>query len=210
MDADGYLFVTGRFKEIINSGGEKIVPEEWDKVLMAHPAVAQAVTFAVPHRRLGESIAAAVVLHPHATTTASALRRFVTSRLASYQVPHQILIIEELPKGSTGKIERFSLPTQLGLKTFSDVPQAVSLADATPRTPVEEALAALWAQVLEVERIGIHDDFFQCGGDSILATQLLSRIREATHVELSFPHFFETPTVAGVARRIEATLQAPS
>ena len=210
VDADGYLFVTGRLKEIINRGGEKIVPEEVDKVLMEHPAVAQAVTFAVPHHHLGEDIAAAVLLHQHATATVSALRRFVATRLAPYQVPQQILIVEELPQGSTGKIMRSSLATQLGLTAPSDVSPAASLVDASPRTPIEEALAALWAQVLEVERVGIDDDFFQCGGDSILATQLLSRIREATHVELSFRHFFETPTVAGVAKRIAATLQTPA
>ena len=90
------------------------------------------------------------------------------------------------------------------------MPLAASRADALLCTPIEEALAALWTQVLEVERVGRHENFFQCGGDSILATQLLSRIREATHVELAFAHFFETPTVAGIARHIAAALQAPS
>ena len=87
LDADGYLFITGRIKEIINRGGEKIAPQEVDDVLMAHPAVAQAVAFAVPHARLGEDIAAAVVLHPNAVATASDIRQFATTRLAAFKVP---------------------------------------------------------------------------------------------------------------------------
>ena len=98
LDADGYLFVTGRLTEFINRGGEKIAPWEVDVVLMEHPAVAQAVTFAVPHPRLGEDIAAAVVLRHNATATASDIRQFAATRLADFKVPRQVLLVEGPPK----------------------------------------------------------------------------------------------------------------
>jgi amino acid adenylation domain-containing protein len=211
LDADGYLFITGRLKEIINRGGEKIAPQEVDDVLMAHPAVAQAATFAVPHTRLGEDVAAAVVLRQPPTATAQDLRQFAAMHLAAFKVPRQILIVEEIPKGSTGKLQRRGLAERLGLTA----PALASPADFdAPCTPVEEVLAGLWGQVLERARVGRHDDFFHLGGDSLRATQLLAHIRQALHVELSLPSFFDTPTVAEMARRIETTrvasdLQAP-
>ena len=200
LDTDGYLFITGRLKELINRGGEKIVPQEVDDVLMDHPAVAQAVTFAVPHAHLGEEIAAAVVLRPNTSMTASDIRQFAAARLAPFKVPRQVFIVEDFPKSPTGKVQRHSLAEKFGL-TAPEQPRPKMPADYTaPRTPVEEILAGLWAQVLNVERVGVHDDFFLVGGDSLLATQLISRIRDTLHVEISFPSFFETPTVADMAR----------
>ncbi len=116
LDADGYLTLTGRLKEIINRGGEKISPREIDEVLMDHPAVAQAVTFAMPHPKLGEEVAAAVVLRESAQQADEAgLRAFVASRVADYKVPRRILILSEIPKGATGKLQRIGLAAKLGL-----------------------------------------------------------------------------------------------
>src|SRR5262249_14479029 len=211
VDADGYLFITGRLKEVINRGGEKIAPEEVDEVLMEHPAVAAAVTFAVPHAQLGEDIAAAVVLRQNAAATASDIRQFVDRRLAAFKVPSQVCIVEAIPKSSTGKLQRHGLAEQLGLTVSDWARPERSAISVTPRTPLQEVLAGLWAHVLDVEGVDIHDSFFELGGDSMLATQLLSRIREATHVEVSFVSFFETPTVEGMSRSIEnATRVMPS
>jgi oxalate---CoA ligase len=115
IDANGYLRLTGRLKEIINRGGEKISPREVDEVLMDHPAVAQAVTFAMPHPKLGEEVAAAVVLREAAQADAAALRAFVAERLADYKVPRTIVIVPEIPKGATGKLQRIGLAAKLGL-----------------------------------------------------------------------------------------------
>ena len=115
IDADGYLSLTGRLKEIINRGGEKIAPREVDEVLMAHPAVAQVVTFAMPHKNLGEEVAAAVVLHDGQTATEPELRRFVAEHLADFKVPHKIVFLPEIPKGATGKLQRIGLAARLGL-----------------------------------------------------------------------------------------------
>jgi amino acid adenylation domain-containing protein len=207
LDAEGYLFITGRVKEIINRGGETIAPQEVDDVLMEHPAVAQAVTFGVPHARLGEDIAVAVVLHPNAVATTSDIRRFAAMRLAAYKVPQQVFIVDDLPKGATGKLQRLGLAEKLGLTRPDRVRHAMSAGADAPRTPAEKALAGLWAQVLGLDCVGIHDNFFAIGGDSILATQLISRVREVMRVEISFRSFFEIPTVAGMARNIEALSQ---
>lgn len=115
MDAEGYVSITGRLKEIINRGGEKISPREVDEVLMDHPAVAQVVTFAVPHDKLGEDIAAAIVLREGKTASEKELRDFAAIHLADYKVPRKILLLEEIPKGATGKLQRIGLAQKLGL-----------------------------------------------------------------------------------------------
>ena len=163
LDSDGYLFITGRFREIINRGGEKIAPQEVDNVLMEHPAVAQAVTFAVPHARLGEDIAAAVVLHQNAAATAHDIRLFAATRLALFKVPHQVYIVEDLPKSPTGKLQRVGLAEKLSLTTLGQAQGTLHRDDTAPRTPLEELMARLWAQVLNIECVSLHDDFFQLG-----------------------------------------------
>ena len=115
MDADGYLTITGRLKEIINRGGEKISPRELDEVLMDHPAVQQCVTFAVPHDKLGEDVAAAVVLREGVQASEKDLREFAAKRVADFKVPRKILIVAEIPKGATGKLQRIGLAQKLGL-----------------------------------------------------------------------------------------------
>ncbi len=115
MDADGYLTITGRLKEIINRGGEKVSPREVDEILMDHPAVAQAVCFGMPHAKLGEEVAAAVVLREGRTADERTLQAFVAERAADYKVPRRILILDEIPKGATGKLQRIGLAARLGL-----------------------------------------------------------------------------------------------
>ena len=115
LDDDGYLFLTGRLKEQINRGGEKVSPLEVDEALLRHPSVAQAVTFARPHPKLGEEVAAAVVAADGASVDERELRRFVAESLAAFKVPRRILVLDELPKGPTGKLQRIGLAERLGL-----------------------------------------------------------------------------------------------
>ena len=115
MDAEGYLTVTGRLKEIINRGGEKISPREVDEVLMDHPAVAQAVAFAIPHDKLGEEVAAAIVLRDGAAASETDIREFAATRLAPFKLPRKVLILDDIPKGATGKVQRARLAEVLGL-----------------------------------------------------------------------------------------------
>ena len=115
LDEDKYLTITGRLKEIINRGGEKISPREVDEVLLDHPSVQQAVTFSVPHSKLGEEVAAAVVFHEGLEVKARDLRSFLSQRLADFKVPRKIVFLDEIPKGSTGKLQRIGLAEKLGL-----------------------------------------------------------------------------------------------
>ena len=122
LSADGYLTLTGRLKEIINRGGEKVSPLEVDEVLMDHPAVLQVVTFAMPHAKLGEDVAAAVVLREGQALTERELRAFAATRLADFKVPRTILFLPEIPKGATGKLQRIGLAAKLGLGGNSHLP----------------------------------------------------------------------------------------
>jgi acyl-CoA synthetase (AMP-forming)/AMP-acid ligase II len=115
MDADGYLSITGRLKEIINRGGEKISPREVDEILMDHPAVGQVVCFGMPHPKLGEEVAAVVVLREGQAVTEKDLQTFVAGRAADFKVPKKILFMDEIPKGATGKLQRIGLAAKLGL-----------------------------------------------------------------------------------------------
>ena len=115
QDADGYVSITGRLKEIISRGGEKISPREIDELLMDHPAVQQVVTFGIPHEKLGEEVGAVVVLREGMQCTERELRDFVAARVSDYKVPRKLLFMDEIPKGATGKLQRIGLAQKLGL-----------------------------------------------------------------------------------------------
>jgi len=114
-DSDGYISLTGRLKEIINRGGEKVSPREVDEILMDHAAVSQVVCFAMPHPKLGEEVAAVVVLKEGVAATERELQDFVGQRAAEFKVPKKILFMDEIPKGATGKLQRIGLAQKLGL-----------------------------------------------------------------------------------------------
>ena len=206
IDADGYVFITGRLKEMINRGGQKISPREIDEVLSTHPAVAQAVAFAVPDHRLGEEIAAAVVLRPGHVASESEIRTHAAQLIADYKVPHRVVFLDELPKGPTGKLQRIGLAKQLGLDNLIGGAKVGSRPNEylAPRTPTERIMADVWQQVLGVERIGVNDDFLALGGDSMLAALAIARIRAIGNAYLSVLEFFEHPTIAQLAELIDS------
>ena len=115
FDSEGYLNLTGRLKEIINRGGEKISPLEVDAVMLGHPEIAQVVCFAVPHEKLGEEIAAAVVLTEGSSLDERAIRDYTAQHVADFKVPRSVVILDEIPKGATGKIQRIGMAEKLGL-----------------------------------------------------------------------------------------------
>ncbi|HVR33080.1 MAG TPA: acyl--CoA ligase [Acidimicrobiia bacterium] len=116
LDQDGYLFLTGRIKEQINRGGEKVSPLEVDEVLMSHPDVAQAVAFALSDPVLGEEVGAAVVLREGRALTEAEVRRHASTRLAAFKVPRRVFFVDEIPKGPTGKVQRIGLAKTLGVE----------------------------------------------------------------------------------------------
>lgn len=200
LDKDNYLFLKSRIKEIINRGGEKISPREIDEVLLDHPAIAQSVTFAAPHKLLGEEVAVAVVLREGCSITEQEIKQFAAAKLADFKVPRLVIFLDEIPKGPTGKLQRIGLAQKLGL-TASD--PTISRADyIPPQTPLQVELVKIWSEILGIEQVGIYDNFFQLGGDSILATRIVNQVREITNIELSFLFFFQEATVAKMAELI--------
>ena len=205
LDEEGYLTLSGRFKEQINRAGEKVSPLEVDERLLAHPAVAEAVTFGMPDARLGEEVAAAVVLKDGADAGEPMLQDFVAQTLAPYKVPRRILVVEEIPKGPTGKIQRTGLADRLGLLNIDEGPAE----QVEPRTAFERSIANIWADVLGTPSIGLHDDFFSHGGDSILGAEAVARIREFTgYDDLPLVSIVRAPTVAGMVRELDRAVSA--
>ena len=190
VDSDGYLFVTGRIKEIINRGGEKILPNEIDRALAAHPAVSEAAAFGVPHPSLGEDVAAAVVLHAGVEASEAELRTWGASRLAAFKVPRRIFIKPEIPKSATGKPRRHLLFEHVR-PTF--VP---------PSTPMERKVTQIWSRILGSERIGIDDDFFIAGGDSLAATVMILEVERETGASADVNAFFADPTIRALAHTL--------
>jgi acyl-CoA synthetase (AMP-forming)/AMP-acid ligase II/acyl carrier protein len=202
FDADGYLFLTGRLKEMINCGGEKVSPYEVEAVLIDHPAIAEAAVFPVGHDSLGEDVAAVAVLKQGSSATESAIQMFASRRLANFKIPRRIAIVDRIPKGPTGKVQRRRLAMQLGLDAFGKIGKTREYVPA--RTDVERTLTSIWRDVLQLESVSVDDHFFELGGDSLKSTQVINRVRGAYGVDLSFLSFFETPTVAQMAASIEA------
>lgn len=196
LDADGYLFIVGRIKDVINRGGQKISPLEVEDVLLSHPAVLEAGVFALPHEKLGENVAAVVVLRPNSEATSDQLRQFARKRLAAYKVPSVIRSVAALPKGASGKVKRNALAALIA---------SVEMRDETrlPRNALEAQLAEIWAGLMELPQVGADQDVFALGADSLAVTQMRSRLRDRFHVDFSFEDIFDCPTVAALAARIE-------
>jgi oxalate---CoA ligase len=210
LDADGYLALKGRSKEIINRGGEKISPLEVEDVLLDHEAVSQAVVFGQSHPTLGEGVAAAVVLRNDKTATERAIREFAATRLADFKVPATIVMLDELPKGPTGKVQRVGLAARLGLDHPAKRNGSTVMA---PQTPLETELVALWNDLFDIEHVGIDDDFFALGGDSLAAAELFAWIVENGYASEDLPlsALLTAPTISALADVLERkSWQAPA
>ena len=210
FDEEGYLQITGRLKEIINRGGEKISPREVDEVLLDHPAVGQAVAFAFPSPRLGEEVAAAVVLRQGRSATEGDLKTYAAGRLSHFKVPRRIYLVDEIPKGPTGKVQRVGLAQrlkELGLATIGRSGDGSRTTYVPPQTPVEKTLAAIWAEVLGVDQVGTNDDFLDdLGGDSLAATVIMAAVASVFKVDLPASAFLDSRTVGQLAEALAQAL----
>lgn len=207
LDSDGYLFISGRSKEIINRGGQNIAPREIEEVLIDHPLITEVAAFSVEHQKLGEDIGIAIVLANNAELTVQGIRRFAATRLSSHKLPRKIYVVPEIPKLTTGKIQRAGLAKQLREAGYTPL-DSRGKTQYRPGTKVEKVLADIWIQVLELPEVDILDDFFLVGGDSLTATQVISRIRNRLNVEIPMSVFFDAPTVQGLAAHVEAVSDA--
>jgi acyl-CoA synthetase (AMP-forming)/AMP-acid ligase II/acyl carrier protein len=204
LDEEGYLFIVGRIKEVINRGGQKVAPGEVEEALLSHPDVVEAAAFPVPHARLGADVGAAVVLRSQATADAHKLRDFVRKRLAGFKVPGLIRIVPAIPKGAGGKLRRGELAAALS-PSPSNASVRRGRKTAAPRSELERQIATIWADLLDVDRIAVDQDIFALGVDSITVTQIISRLREHFGVDFSFKDIFDAPTVAAVAARLQSS-----
>ena len=207
LDAAGVLRLTGRSKEMINRGGESIAPAEIDAVLLEHPDVGRAMTFAVPDHRLGEQVAALVVANEGAVLDEAGLRRFASTRMPPTRVPRRVVFADDVPRGPTGKPRRIGAANELGLRDL-DGPPSTAAPHTPPSSTVEKVLHDLWSDVLERDGFGIKDRFLDAGGDSLLAMRLLSRVSDTLDLDISIIDFFDSPTIADQAVLIEELLLA--
>lgn len=201
LDTDGFLFLTGRTKEMIKRGGEAIAPREIEDTVLDHPDVAEAAAFGVPDPRLGEEIALAVVTRPDATLRDEALRDFVAARLSPNKVPRHVVFLDELPHGPTGKVLRRAL--RLDPVALDTAPVR---AGGPPQTPVESLVAEIWKEFFGLRELPRDANFFAYGGDSLLAARLVARLATLLDIQLALHRIFEDPTVAGVAAAVEKLL----
>ena len=195
VDNDGYITLTGRMKEMINRGGEKIAPREVDEALVEHPAVARAIAFSVPHPTLGEDVAAAVVLRDGLDASEAELRGYLLDQLAPFKVPSRFVFVDELPMGATGKPQRIGLADTLEAKLVEPF--------RSPATPAEISLVKIWQDVLDVDHIGVADNFFMLGGDSLSAARVIARVNPQFGVHLTLRQAFESPKLEDFAVQVE-------
>ena len=206
IDEDGYVFIKGRIKEVINRGGAKVSPAEVDEVLMLHPAVKQVAAFGVPHPTLGEDVAAAIVLHDGMIVSMQELRQFAAANLADFKVPRLIVFVKEIPRNAVGKVQRIGLAEKLQ-------PELAALRDgetgggAEPITEVEAGILFIWQEVLGLKDVGIHDDYLVLGGDSIRAAIILMNVNERFGTDLLLGDIFDTPTIATMAGVVQKKLE---
>ena len=188
---DGNIEFLSRIDNQVKIRGFRIELGEIEAILSQHEDVQACVVIAREDNPGNKRLVAYIVPQPEQTPTMTALRQFLSEKLPDYMVPSAIVILETLPLTPNGKIDRRALP----------VPESrtgIEIAIVLPRTPIEEKLALIWAQVLRVERVGIHDNFFSLGGDSILSIQIIARAKEAG-LELSVKQLFANQTIASLA-----------
>ncbi len=199
LDQEGNLYVTGRLKEMINRGGEKIAPAEVDAVLELHPAVLEAASFTVPHPTLSEDVACAVVLRTSVEAPVSAveLRRFAAERLASFKAPRHIFFVDEIPRGELSKPQRWLLSERLGTKRAGPPSPAEVTGHLMTNGLTYMKLWEIWSRILDRVDLDFDEDFFEAGGDSLAAINMLAEVdqRFGSQTSALAAKFLDEPTL---------------
>ncbi len=196
LDGEGYLFITGRKKELINKGGEKISPAEIDDVLNNHPSVRQAMTFRINDPVLGEDIAALVVAE-NKKISEEELRTYLLARLIQFKVPRRIYFVDEIPKGPTGKLLRYVGEERYNSGALGDARIPATILDTVSQevSRTQEKLLLLWKEILDADSLSPDDDFFRCGGNSLTAIELLIKIQRVFHITFPPDMIYLHPTI---------------
>jgi thioesterase domain-containing protein/acyl carrier protein len=198
LDDDGYLTLTGRAKETVNRGGEKISPREVEEALLSHRDVAAAAAFAVPHARLGEDLAVAIVLRPDARASEGDLRRHLAQHLAPFKMPRRFVFVDAIPTGATGKVSRSTLAEQLGPELGATRARRPLV---EPRDGFERQVAAMFTDLLGLdEPVSVDDDYVALGADSLHLQELLADIERDFGRRLPATVLLAEPTVERLAQ----------
>lgn len=197
LDEEGFLFLTGRIDEVINRGGQKVLPQEVEAALKDHPAVEDAAVFGAAHKTLGEEVAALVVLNSRPVPEAE-LRRFVAERLTSYKVPSSILFVDQLPRTPAGKLRR-----KLLRETHRTLADLEHQASEVPATETEKAVAAIWEKELRQSAISRDADFFRIGGDSLTAALVGAQLQATFGLRLDVRVIAEHPKLRDLSRVLD-------
>jgi thioesterase domain-containing protein/acyl carrier protein len=197
LDADGFLYITGRLNELINVGGEKVAPGMVEEALTSHPAVADAVAFPLPHPTLGQHVAAAVVLRANATVQERQLVEHAAQLLPRTAVPNVVHLVPEIARDGSGKVRRHELTA-----TFArDTRVEASVSNAAD-DPLLLALSRIWEDVLEYAPVARDENFFAAGGDSLRAIHVMNRIEADLGVTMSEDTLLFAPTIRELAQAV--------
>ena len=200
--ADGALECLGRIDQQVKIRGFRVELGEIEAALMAHPAVAEAAVVARPDATGENALAGYWSARPGASAEVAELRQALREALPEYMVPAHLIRLDALPLTPNGKVDRRALPDPAA------APRDLGERYVPPRGPVEEAIVGIWRDLLGLDRVGVRDNFFDVGGHSLFATQLVARLRDTFAVEPSLREFIEEPTVAGLARLVERQMSA--
>jgi len=206
LDEDGYLYLVGRLKEIINRGGEKIAPMEIDRAALGYPGVIQAAAFALPHPSLGEDIAMALVVDSPEHFEQQAFLDFLGNQLARFKLPRTIALLERIPTTRGGKLQRHRLPELLHQQQQAGQPSSKLKAESH----LEKQLATLWCELLERSQVYVDDDFFEAGGDSLNAAVMMAEIKSRLGVVVPMSSLYRAPTIRQLAELILTSSHAPT
>lgn len=209
LDEDGYLFITGRFKEMINRGGEKISPYEVEKYVLLHEAIVDAAAFPIPNTYGSEDLGIVVVLKDGNRIDLIELRNFLQGLVPAYKMPSRLYAVDKIPVGDNGKVQRRMLNDELkgsypdqavsgGLSMFGDDKTMESL------TETEQILKRIWEKVLKKKNISSRDNFFALGGDSLKVAFVYSQLERILGISVPLKTMFQKPTIKELADYINA------
>jgi acyl carrier protein len=199
---DGVLEYIGRQDHQVKVRGVRVELDGVEVILGQHPMVQRGVVKVNRDTSGEETLGAYIVVRDGQTLSSGELRHFFLERFPSSALPDYYVFLDELPLTPNGKVDRRALPAPDKARFEQE------RAFVAPRTPTEETLASICAEILRIERIGVYDSLFELGGNSVMAIQIVSRVRKVFQVELPLRVLFETPTVADLAQVVESILQA--
>lgn len=204
MDEDGYLFITGRVKELINRGGEKISPYEVEQAIFQHPGIMDAVVFPLSDSDFNETVAAMIVLKPGWTITLKELRRFLQGKIKHFKMPTRLFFADKIPSGKAGKIQRNTLFQHLeGLKEAEADPENGSDMMGPAQNDTEKKLVSIWKNILHLKKVGMEDDLFELGGDSLTVACLYSEIERIWGRKIPLTAIYRMGTIRRLAELID-------